>query len=327
LDTKEFSIEKIFSSLKNFSRDGITELSITDEKFSQDAGAVLKLAAEIKKYAPELFVSILISPQIISQNLVNALSEIFCSIEIPFRGTEKNGTLLFDKKFFSSRAKILNSAQMIFGFDMEWGAQKGDTFRLFRDRLDFAVSLYPNHIDFPQLEKKPFKEIASTGIYSSKDMDFSRGISFACKTFYSCGRAVPWFKFVLDALKIPASTFFADFEEFQLCNSCSMEAEFNPDECEFETIKKLQLSFLQQKFEEKNKGHLFAAVRDSVILNGAFSELSAEKKEIIVETSYNPDDLLSSEILNVEKFCENVPMENCTVKVFLGRDGEDYKII
>ena len=39
-------------------------------------------------------------------------------------------------------------------------------------------------------------------IFSSKDIDFAKGMAFACKTFYSCGRAVPWFNSILKVLKI-----------------------------------------------------------------------------------------------------------------------------
>ena len=48
---------------------------------------------------------------------------------------------------------------------------------------------YPNHIDFPQFSNSSGTIAKPTGIYSSKDLDFSRPMAFACKTFYTAGRA------------------------------------------------------------------------------------------------------------------------------------------
>ena len=63
------------------------------------------------------------------------------------------------------------------------------------------MTLYPNHIDFPQLEKGfPFKEIC-TGTYSSQEIDYSKKLAVSAKIFYTKGRAVPWFNVVLNALK------------------------------------------------------------------------------------------------------------------------------
>lgn len=329
MESKEysFSIDAIFKNLPTFKEKGITVLTIDDVKFSSDKEGILKLIDAIKKYCPDLFLSILINPKIIDKSLVAALSEIYCSIEIELEGTEKNGTLLFDKKFYSAKANVLNDAGLVFGFNMAWGMQDGDTFKLFRDRLDFAVTLYPNHIDFDQLEKVPYEDPVPTGVYSSKDMDFSRGMAFACKVFYSQGRAVTWFNSVLKALKINATSFFADFEEFQQCNNCSFEVDFDVEKAGYKAIEKLQLLFLEQKFEEKNKSHLFAAVNDIVRINGAFSRCSFEGTEEELELSYNPEDLLSPYSLNIADFVENVAMESSAIRIFDTDEGPDFKFI
>lgn len=322
-----FTIQSIFKDLPTFNQKGITELTVNDLDFSSDKNGIIRLVEEIKKNCPDLFLSLLIEPKSIDRNVVAALSEIYCSLEIPLNGTEKNGTLLFDKKFYSGKAALLNEAGLVFGFNMQWGIQEGDTFKLFRDRLDFACSLYPNHIDFEQLEMEQYEDPKPTGIYSSKDMDFSRAMAFACKVFYSSGRAVPWFNSVVHALKISPSSFFADFEEFQLCNNCSFEVGFDADNAGHKAVEKLQLLFLSQKFEEKNKTHLFAAVEDIVKINGAFSRCSSDGTEEELELSYNPEDLLSPYSLDISEFAENVAMENNCIRVFNTEEGPDFKVI
>ena len=161
----------------------------------------------ITEFCPELFLSLEVDVKTLDQQLVRSLGGLYCSVELPLAGTEKGGALLFDKKLYAGKAALLNREGLVFGFIMGWGCQRGDTFRAFRDRLDFALSLYPNHLYFPQLDEAC--DPAPTGVYSSKDMDFSRGMAFACRTFYTAGRAVPWFLSVLKALKISPSAFFA----------------------------------------------------------------------------------------------------------------------
>lgn len=323
----DFSIQQIFSQIPQFNEKGINELQIHDEKFSRDKSGIIKLVNLVLKHCPELFVSVVIDAKTLDRELVQKLSEIYCSIEIPMTASSKNGTILFDKKLYSGRAGLLNEAGLVFGFSLNWGILEGDTFKSFRDRLDLAVSLYPNHINFPQLEVDKYEDPASTGIYSSKDMDFSRGMAFACSTFYTYGRAVPWFNSILNALKINATSFFSDFEEFQLCNNCSFEIGYKPQNASHQDIEKLQLAFLNEKFEEKKKFHMIAAVEDLVRLNGAFSRLSQEGIESELKTSYNPDDILSPYALDLSSFCENVPMEESLVKIFNSHNGPDYKIV
>ena len=64
-----------------------------------------------------------------------------------------------------------------------------------------------------------------------------------------------------------------------------------------------------------------------VQLNGAFSRISQENKETVLNLSYNPDDILSPSALNISSFSEDVPMENCTVKVYQGKFSPECKII
>lgn len=322
----DFSMDQFLEELPQFASRGITEFTIHDKTISNDKKLLISVMNEVARQAPELFVTIPVSPSIIDNAFVAAAQKIYCTLDIPLVGIEKGGALLFDKKVYSNKAALLNNAGLVFGFDMEWGMQKGDTYKSFRDRIDFAISLYPNHIDFAQLEGPMVQSVKPTDVYSSKDLDFSRDIAFACDVFYSAGRAVPWFNSVMKALKILPSAFFADFAEWQECSSCSYKSGFNPEEANHIDIEKMQLVFLQQKFEEKNKSALWNAVADLVKLNGAFSRVACEGEESVVETSYNPDDLLGPQSYDINSFCENNCLEDCRVKVFAGQDSPDYKI-
>lgn len=315
----------LLQEIPSFARRGITEFSLHDSKAASDRNFLLAVAAAVLRYCPELFLSLEVDVKTLDQQLVRSLGGLYCSVELPLAGTEKGGALLFDKKLYAGKAALLNREGLVFGFIMGWGCQRGDTFRAFRDRLDFALSLYPNHLYFPQLDEAC--DPAPTGVYSSKDMDFSRGMAFACRTFYTAGRAVPWFLSVLKALKISPSAFFADFDEWQQCGSCSYVTGFDPDAVPHIEIEKMQLSFLKEKFEEKHKLQLFPVVEDIVRLNGAFSRVAEEGEECVVETSYNPDELLSPAGMDIARFADNSCQESCRVRVFAGEDTPDYCIL
>ena len=213
----------------------------------------------------------------------------------------------------------------------------GDNLKAFLERLDFAVAQYPNHLDFPQTQKiipenydnADYSDIEpkTTGIFSAKEIRYARDVSFACSTFYTLGRAVPWFLTVLKPLRIYPSAFFADFAEWQRCNNCDYKSGFEPENESHKSLEKMQLLFLEEKYEEKGCHEYFTAVKDFVVLNGAMSRLVAEGEESVVETSYNPDDIFSPEACDLQSFCENVCMENCRVRIFATDDGPDYEIL
>ena len=323
------STPQLLTKLPELYKDGMTEFSVHDRSIASDKKFLQALIECVEKKCPELFISLPVDVSVLDRPMIASLQNIYCSLEIELAGKiKKEGgktLLLFDKKLYANKSALLNNAGLVFGFDMEWGSQEGDTFKLFRDRLDFALSLYPNHIDFPQFETVSMP--AGTGIYSTKDLDFSCGMAFACRTFYTSGRAVPWFNEVLKPLKINPSSFFADFDEWQQCNNCSFITEFEPESVPHRELEKMQLAFLKEKYDEKHKSSLFSAVSDIVRLNGAFSRVVEEGEECIVETSYNPDELLSPYSSDIARFCENACLEPCRVKVFAGESGPDYKTI
>lgn len=321
----EVPSSELFEKLPQLYQSGVTEFYVHDRKLAADRKALLSLADLVADKCPDLFLSLPVEARLIDMPLLEKLSDLYVSIEIPLEGETKGGSLGLDKKLYKSKADILNRSGLVFGFTMAWGVQEGDSFRAFRDRLDFAASLYPNHIDFPQFEQK--EEARPTGTYSSKDLDFSRTMAFACRTFYTAGRAVPWFNQIVQALKITPSTLFADADEWQQCNNCSYYTEFVPEDAEHKDLERMQLAFLREKFEEKHKSQLWSAAEDLIRLNGAMSRVVEEGEESQIELTYNPDDLLSPEAMNLSRFCDNVTGEPCLVRVFEGRDGPDYKIL
>ena len=339
----KFTANELEAQIATLNQKGITELSIHDESISKDKKRILKLLRKMSECAPDVFVSILVDASVIDKETVSAAGDLFCAFEIPLVCSQKGGKLLFDKKFYANKARLLNDFGLVFGFQLYYSQQPGDTFKNFTDRLDFALQQYPNHIDFPQTELEAGtsgianesgtlsgeSDISAkvTGIFSAQEIRSARDISFACRTFYSAGRAVPWFLSVLKPLKIYSSKFFADFAEWQRCNNCDFKSGFVPEAENHKSIEKMQLLFLEEKYEEKGQHSLIPLVRDVIVLNGAMSRLAGENEESVVKLSYNPDDLFSPEIFDLVLFAENVCMEDCKVRIFAGEEGPDYEVL
>ena len=324
----KFETNELEAQIQTLTQKGITEFSIHDQALAKDKRRVLKLINLIAQYAPDVFVSILVDASVIDREIAAAATQIFCSFDIPLEVSSKGGKLLFDKKYYSNKARLLNDFGLVFGFLLTYAQQEGDSLKLYLDRLDFALQQYPNHIDFAQtMNAEEEKTAHVTGTFSAQDIRYARDVSFACRTFYSSGRAVPWFLSVLKPLRIYASRFFADFAEWQHCNNCDYKSGFVPEAVPHKEIEKMQLLFLEQKYEEKGQHSLLALVKDIVTINGAMSRLTGEGQEDTIVTSYNPDDLLSEEALDLISFSENVCMEECRVRIFEGQEGPDLEVI
>ena len=322
----KFTAAEFEAQIPTFKAKGITEFAIHDSALANDKQKILKIIRLIEKNVPDLFVSILINAATMDREVISAASNIFCSFDIPLTCSEKGGHLLFDKKFYANKARLLNETGLVFGFQLTYAATPGDSLKLFMERLDFAVQQYPNHIDFPQTESEEY-EAKVSGTFSAQDIRYCRDTAFACRTFYSAGRAVPWFLSILKPLRIYPSRFFSDFAEWQRVNNCSYKSGFVPEGENHKSIEKMQLLFLDEKYEEKNCHSLISLMHDIVQLNGAMSRLAGEGEESSLVTSYNPDDLLSEEALDLTSFAENVCMEECKVKIFAGDYGPDYEVI
>ena len=324
----KFTSSELESQIATLEEKGITEFSIHDASLAKDKRRVLKIINLIAQYAPDLFVSILADASVIDREVAAAATQIFCSFDIPLEVQSKGGKILFDKKFYSAKARLLNDFGLVFGFQLTYAQVAGDSLKLFLDRLDFAVQQYPNHIDFAQtMNSEEEKSAKVTGFFSAQDIRYARDLAFSCRTFYTSGRAVPWFLSVLKPLRIYASRFFADFAEWQRCNNCDYRSGFVPEAVPHKEIEKMQMLFLEQKYEEKGQHSLIMLVKDIVAVNGAMSRVAGEGEESTIVTSYNPDDLLSEEAFDLAAFCENVCMEECKVRIFADEEGPSYEVV
>ncbi len=318
-----YSANQFKNGLSQLVESGVTKLIVHDPKITSTKDKFLNFLELASTDAPEVFYVFYLDPKVLDKEVCFSLSKLYCSLQISLDNS-------VDKKMLTKKADLLNRNGLVFGFDLEIVGQKNDTVKIFRDRLDFALSTYPNHIDFSQLGLTNLP--SATASFSAKDIKFAFDCAFACSVFYSAGRAVPWFLSLLKPLRIPPSRFFADFSEWLRCNNYSENKGFDPFAVKHVDIEKMQLLFLQMKYEEKNVSHIFPVAKEIIRLNGAFSRLAGEGEETELELDYNPDDLFSPYSQDVVAFSENVYMEHCLIRIFTavdeyGQEFPNYKIL
>lgn len=324
----KLSSENLEHSLLQAYKNGATEFTLQDSSILSHKGKLLKFLQFVEKNCPALFLTLPLSAEMLDMDICRECSNLNCSLDISFSGTEKGGNYLFDKKFYSRRAETLNNLGLVFGFQIDFAYIPGDSVKLFRDRLNFALSLYPNHIDFPQLDGDSFYPLPKpSATFSTQDIKMTRETAFACQVFYSWGRAVTWFLAVLKPLKMSADKFFRDFAEWQKINSCGLDSLWDVDKSCHREIEKMQLSFLKFKYEEKQKSELFEVVSNVVRLNGALSRCYGEGEESVVDLSYNPDELLGGGAMEIQAFFDNSFMEKSRVKIYFENGEAEYRYI
>ncbi|MCR4789759.1 MAG: hypothetical protein K5839_01630 [Treponemataceae bacterium] len=306
-----FTTEQLFSNPQILAEEKIGELELSDDQFFSDKSKFLKFIQKLQDVNTVCNITFNLKPSFIDGQIVKAFSQIFCSLQFEFLPSFLAG----EKKFFSKKMAMLNDAGLVFGFVID--ASNFSSMKEFRLCLDEALSYYPNHI---YVESDRLK---ATDKLSTQDIKNIRRLSFALETFYSAGRAVPWFNALLMSLRIKAWVFLSDFAEWQDCNNCGLNTDFDCEKAGHSEIEKMQLSFIKLKYEEKHLDYIFPACQDLVRLHGAFARADFEGESTSLELSYHPDDILSPYAMDLVSFVEEVCMEEYSVKVIPGENGPE----
>ncbi len=304
-----FTAEDLLSRPELIKQNGVTELTVSDSSIVSNSGLLSKLVQNISQYCPELYLTLKIDVQVLDRKLIDLLLNISCSLEINF----ESAYLEEKKKFFSRKIALLNESGLVFGFLID--SKDFSTMKRFRLCIDEACSYYPNHIYIDNSNLSPTDKL------SSQDIKNIRHLSFALETFYSSGRAVPWFCAVVQSLHLRPSVLLSDFAEWQRCNNCDEQSGFDYENSPHEEIEKMQIAFLSLKYEEKKLNHVLPAATDLIKLHGAFSRCDSDGTETELSLSYNPDDILSPYAMDLNSFAEEACFDYVSIKVFL-KDGQ-----
>lgn len=326
---RQFALDRIEKELELFAEKKVNQVFVLDPTYNANKERAVKLLNLIAKKTPDTFYYFEARAEFIDRELARAFTKIPCALQIGLQSADENVLRLvnrpFNRKQFVKNIAVLNEEGVVFGLDVIYGLP-GDTFKGFKNSVDFAVSQYPNNLEIFCLsvlpgtdlydratelkftfEEVPPYHIIKSETYSPDDLEKSERIAKACSVFYNEGRAVPWFNTILHACSMRASDFFAEFYDFATKLS-GVKEKFFSGTCTagHSEIETLQCEFVSCKFHQKKLDRLLDAALDIIHFNGAYSRKTDTGKSETVTLKYPAEYIDSEYAMDLNFFVKNV---------------------
>ncbi len=278
---RQFSLERLEAELHHFSASGVSQIFVLDSTFNLNPKRAKNLLRLIEKNAPDIHFHFEIRNEFIDREMAKLFARIACSLQIGLQSADPVVLRIvgrsFDKADFSVKVGLLNESGAVFGFDLIYGLP-GDSLKGFRDTLDYALSLYPNHLDIFPLAVLPGTRLAkhatalhiqwvntppyiveATDSFSTADMAAASELAAACDIFYTRGKAVAWFNAVAAALRMkPADV----LQKFSLWLIEARGKDTKESDLRDDDIWKMQQLFLKHIFNLKKLNQFLPLVFD-----------------------------------------------------------------
>lgn len=279
---RRFSLERIDAELDFLVRHNVPQVFVLDSTFNVDAKRAKTILRMIRKRAPHIHFHFEVRSEFVDREMARLFAGITCSLQIGLQSSDpvvlKGIRRHFDRDDFRKRVALLNESGAVFGFDLIYGLP-GDSLEGFRRSLDFALGLYPNHLDIFPLAVLPGTPLAARAAkagldhlaappytltasptFPARDMARAGRLAAACDIFYSRGRAVAWFRGVIAPLSLTPSAFFEAFGQWLEREGHGTREEAMDDEA----IWRLQRSFLSRIFADRRLARFLPAALDLV---------------------------------------------------------------
>lgn len=283
---RQVSLERIREELELFEKEKVNQVFVLDPTFNCDVKRAKKILRLILKTAPLIHFTFEIRAEFIDREIALLFAGINCSLQIGLESASPevlaNVNRTIDTVKFAEKIALLNKAGAIFGLDLIYGLP-GDTSAGFKESLNYALRLQPNHLDiFPlavmpgtaiydqaeafslnALPDAPYTLISSPG-FTQKEMVEIESLKNACEIFYNQGGAAGWMFMVLETLGIDPFDFLADFALY--LSSCKEPLALSREET---TV--IQSSFVKEQFAKHKRAKLFPVMEDIIKIHGALN--------------------------------------------------------
>jgi radical SAM superfamily enzyme YgiQ (UPF0313 family) len=280
---RRFSMERIRTELDFFVERGVAQVFVIDSTFNQDAKRAKEILRLIARRAPRIHFHFEVRSEFLDAEMARLFARVSCSLQIGLQSMHPQVNRLVGRAFnadqFIRKVGLLNESGAIFGFDLIYGLP-ADTLEGFFASIDFALRLYPNHLDiFPlavlpgtalaakaddcelrHLKTPPYTLQSSPG-FPAGAMAEAAEITMACDIFYSRGKAVAWFNSLLSPLKLSPSSFLREFGRWLRRSHGEGVTEKGLSDHE---IWQLQRDFIIQLYTGKRLGRLLPAAMDQI---------------------------------------------------------------
>jgi radical SAM superfamily enzyme YgiQ (UPF0313 family) len=309
---RRFGMERIREELDWFVQHRVAQVFVLDSTFNRDLLLAKEVLRLIKRRAPHIHFHFEVRSEFIDAELARLCSTITCSLQIGLQSAHppvlKGLRRPFDPDDFRARVDLLNQAGVIFGFDLMYGLP-GDSLAGFEKSLDYALGLYPNHLDlFPlavlpgtplsgraddlgltHLSAPPYTVVSSPS-FPATTMTAAAALATACDIFYSRGKAVAWFPAVCRGVKLAPSRFLQAFGSWMNANDIAGGEERFSDA----DIWRMQRDFIGYLYTEKRQERLIPAALDLVDYHYHFAcALLASPPELPTDSDLERRDLLA----------------------------------
>ena len=311
---RRFSPERLKAELAWFVRNGVSQVFVLDSTFNRDMKRAREILRLIAKVAPHIHFHFEVRSEFIDPEMARLFARISCSLQIGLQSSSprvmKEVRRIFSPADFTDKVALLNQSGAVFGFDLIYGLP-GDTLRGFEESLDFALGLYPNHLDIFPLSLLPGTDMArraaslglealpsppytllSTPTISRSDMSGAARLAAACDIFYSRGKAVAWFNLLLPPLKLTPSAFLKGFGDWLAETGSGVVDESDLGD---EEVRQLQRGYLTLLFTGRRLRRLLPVVLDLVDYHFHFAAaLLAPQPEIPTDRELEQTDFLGT---------------------------------
>jgi len=283
---RQFSLERIRKELELFEEKKVNQIFVLDPTFNSDIKRAKKILRMILKTAPLIHFTFEIRAEFIDSEIAGLFAGVHCSLQIGLQSAHRevlaNVNRTIDTVKYAEKIALLNQAGANFGLDLIYGLP-GDTPDGFKESLNYALGLQPNHLDiFPlavipgtalydnaksfllnSLQDAPYTLVSSPG-FSESEMAQTECLKNACEIFYNRGGAAGWMFMALETLDIDPSDFLSDFAVH--LSSCEQPFELTRAE-----ITVMQSSFVKEQFVRHNRKNLFPVMEDIITVHGALN--------------------------------------------------------
>lgn len=337
-DVRRFPDAVALAELRTFVRGGAREVFVLDPTFNADPAKAREILALLRREAPGVHFTFEIRAEFLDAALCRGFASLTCSVQAGLQSARPEvlagvGRPGFDRKEFRRRMGMLSSAGVVFGLDLIYGLP-GDDLAGFRESLEYALSLEPNHLDIFRLsvlpgtvladraaglglehEIRPPYGVLSSPSFPAEDLDGAEALAKAADLFYSRGRAVAWFQAALRPLRVGPSAFLEGLSgHVPAASGRGREPAGSRDSAAVgeagpphKAIEAFQLESLEAAYRAGGAERLFPAVRDLVTLHGAWSRALAEGETTRLRLSRHPDDLFGPAARDPARLVRLVP--------------------
>lgn len=305
---RHFSLDRLKSELRHFAATGVRQIFVLDSTFNLNQERAKKILRMIKTLAPDIHFHFEVRNEFIDREMARLFAQIACSLQIGLQSADREVLRQvgrsFDKADFTAKVGLLNESGAVFGFDLIYGLP-GDTLDGFRSTMDYALSLYPNHLDIFPLAVLPGTRLASsatslhmrwdnstpyivqeTDSFSTTDMAAAADLAAACDIFYTRGKAVAWFNAVVTLLGLKPSGLLRKFSLWlvESGRSGTKESDFSDDD-----IGEMQQLFLKDLFSGNKVKRYLPLLLDLVTYHQQYAAVLLAPTSEADADSRNPD--------------------------------------